>query len=135
MKFVLIVFLFICLQYETSQYEINSQIYRPYHNRYLQAMYSYPQTDTVYTRSVYRNVIPEIRSNIIPKKPINVEPNPSQPNDILSKLKFIMILLRYNQDHSTTDESSKKVQDDPNAETYKGKSTKKTLASFRSASV
>ncbi|XP_060842571.1 uncharacterized protein LOC132922867 [Rhopalosiphum padi] len=138
MKFVLIVVIFISLQYKSSQYGMMlSPLFRPYYNtdRYSQTMYGYPQTTAFY--SVYRNDIPENRSNLIPKKTRNVEQTPSQQNE-MQEMQLRLDLLRNHfkkiQEPSATN-NSPKTETNPNVAIYKGKPTRKTSASFRSASV
>jgi len=58
---------------------------------------------------------------------------PIQQDDILTRMKLIMAQLKNIQDQSA-DRLSKKEYD-PNAAIYKGRFTRKTSASFRSASV
>ncbi|XP_003243919.1 uncharacterized protein LOC100574588 [Acyrthosiphon pisum] len=164
MKFVLISFIyFISLHYVSSQYEIYSQIFRPYNSyRYAQAqsMFRYPQPTAVrylqptaarYLRSTavryppptvarygsygsYKSFTPENRSLVITKKVADVDEMQSHLDNLLSRMKSTMMEMNIKQEQSATDQSSK-TTNNPNDKIYKGKLTRKTSASNRSASV
>ncbi|CAI6348318.1 unnamed protein product [Macrosiphum euphorbiae] len=160
MKFVLISFIyFISLNYVSSQYDIYSQLFRPYNSyryaqtqpmfryaqptavrylqptavRYLQPTeVRYPQS-TVSRYSRYRSFTPENRSLVITKKAADVDLQ-SHLDNLLSRMKSTMMEMNIKQEQSATDQSSK-TMDNPNDSIYKGKLTRKTSASNRSASV
>uniref|UniRef100_A0A2S2P9E3 Uncharacterized protein n=1 Tax=Schizaphis graminum TaxID=13262 RepID=A0A2S2P9E3_SCHGA len=135
MKFVLIVIIFISLQYKSSQYGMMlSPFIQPYYNTdmYSQTMYGYPKTTAF--DSVHRNDIPENKSHLFPKKTRNVEQTPIQQNEMQLRLDFLKNHFRKFIEPSATS-NSPKTATNPNAVIYKGKPTRKTSASFRSASV
>jgi len=65
------------------------------------------------------------------KKTADVGEMQSHLDNLVSRMKSTMRKISKNQEQSATDQSMA----NPNNEFYKGKRTRKTLASFRSASV
>ncbi|XP_060870732.1 uncharacterized protein LOC132945105 isoform X3 [Metopolophium dirhodum] len=157
------------LHYVSSQYDIYSQLFRPYNSyRYTQAqpMFRYPQptaarylqptavrypqptvpgylqpTPVRYPQPIvprydsYRSFTPENRSLVNTKKQAaDVDQMQSHLDNLLSRMKSTMMEMNNKQEQSATDRSSKTMEN-PNDSIYKGKLTRKTSASNRSASV
>ncbi|KAL4112272.1 hypothetical protein QTP88_016090 [Uroleucon formosanum] len=106
---------------------------KPIAESYSQSTVDSSPQPTVFRYSSYKSFTPKGRSLVITKK-ADVDQMQSHLDNLLSRMKSTMMQMNSKQEQSASDQSSKTVED-PNGTIYKGKLTRKTLASNRSASV